>query len=130
MYNRYKFPFDIYGWWNVAKFNEIILCVERNNYFNSTTYLYIHEITTLIQITIYILNEMIIYIFNEIIIFIQRIIYIFNKLLTFQRKNYSTNYFYIQRIIYISTKELFSLKQLNISIQQMNWSILIQPNGH
>ena len=27
-----------YGWLNVAKFNEIILCVQRNNYFDSTNY--------------------------------------------------------------------------------------------
>ena len=30
-----------YGWSNVAKFNEIILYIQRNNDFDSTNYLYI-----------------------------------------------------------------------------------------
>ena len=63
-----------YGSSNVAKFNEIILCVQRNNYFDSTKYLYIQrniyfDSTNYLQIM---------YIFNEIIIFIQPIKYIYS----------------------------------------------------
>ena len=42
---------------------------------------------------------------------------------------YSTNYIFNELFVY-STKELFSFCQLNILIQQMNWSIFIQPNCH
>ena len=115
-----------YGWSNVTKFNEMILCVQWNNYFDSTSYLRIQRSNYFIQRIIYIINEIIIYIFNEIIIFIQRIICIFNEIITF-----------IQWIIYIfnelftySTKELFPFYQLNTFIQRMNWSIFIQPNRH
>ena len=69
---QFKIVGVFYGWSNVAKFNEIILCVQRNNYFDSTNYLYIQRNNYLyIQRIIYIFNETIIYIFNEIIIFIQ-----------------------------------------------------------
>ena len=54
----------LHGWSNVAKLNEIILCVQRNNYFDSTNYLYI-------QRNDYLYIQRIIYIFNGIIIFIQ-----------------------------------------------------------
>ena len=54
----------LHGWSNVAKLNEIILCVQRNNYFDSTNYLYI-------QRNDYLYIQQIIYIFNGIIIFIQ-----------------------------------------------------------
>ena len=121
---------EYHDWSNVANFNEIILCVQRNNYcnstnylyiqqnnyFDSTNYLYIQRNNFFIQQNIYIFNEIIImiqriiYIFNEKIIFIQQIIYIFHKLFTY------------------STKELFSFNQLNVLVQRMNWSTFIQPN--
>ena len=108
-----------YGWSNVAKFNEIILCNQRNNNFDSTNYLYIQQKIILIQ--------QIIYIFNEIIILIQIIIYVFKGLFIYPTKElfsfnelfiyptewifllkelfiYWTNGLYIQRIIYIFNK--------------------------
>ena len=91
-----------YGWSNVAKFYKIILCVQRNNYFDSTNYLYIQRIIYIFSERIT-FTERIIYMFDEIIISIQRIIYILNELFTY------------------STKELVSSNQLNIFVQRMNW---------
>ena len=81
-----------FGWSNVAKFNKVILCVQWNNYFDSTKYLYIQQnIYLYIQWNNYLyvqknyyfdsMNylciQRIIYIFNERIIFIQPIKYIY-----------------------------------------------------
>ena len=66
-YSRFEVK---YGWSNVAKFNEIILSVQRNNYFDSTKYLYIQQNNYLyIQRIIYIFNEIMSYIFNELFIY-------------------------------------------------------------
>ena len=58
-----------YGWSNVAKYNEIVLCVQRNNYFYSTNFLHI----------------------------LRNNYFDSTNYLYIQRKNYfhSTNYFYI-----------------------------------
>ena len=67
-----------YVWSNVAKFKEIILCIQWNNYFDSMNYLYIQWNNYLyIQQNIYLFNERIIYIFNKRIIYIYIYIYIF-----------------------------------------------------
>ena len=68
-----------FGWLNIAKFNKVISCVQWNNYFDSTKYLYIQQ-------NIYIFNEIIIYIFKKIIILIQWIICIFHELFTYSMK--------------------------------------------
>ena len=88
--------------------NEIILCVQRNNYFDSTNYLYIQRNNYL-------------YIQRNNYLYIQR-----NNYLHIQRNNYlyiqpnnnlyiqPNNNLYIQRIIYIFNEII----------------ILIQPNSH
>ena len=67
-----------YVWSNVAKFKEIILCIQWNNYFDSMNYLYIQWNNYLyIQQNIYLFNERIIYIFNKRIIYIYIYIYLY-----------------------------------------------------
>ena len=77
---------------------------------------------------IYIFNEIIIYVFNKTVIYIfnEINIYIFNELFVYSTKEL----FSFNELFAYSTKELFSFCQLNILIQQMNWSIFIQPNSH
>ena len=75
-----------YGWSNVAKFNEIILWVQWNNYFDSTNYLHIQR-NNYFDSTIYLYIQRIIYIFSERIIFIQPIKYIY---LTSELKYFSS----------------------------------------
>ena len=75
----------VYGWPNVAKFNEIILCVQRNNYLNdSTNYLHIQRNNYFDSMN-YLYIQRIIYKVNERIIFIQPVQYIYstNKLKRF-----------------------------------------------
>ena len=61
-----------YGLSNVAKFNEIVSCVQRNNYFDSTKYLYIQRNNYF--------DSTVIYIFSELITLIQRNVCIFNEI--------------------------------------------------
>ena len=74
------------------------LYIQRNNYFDSTNYLHIQQNNYLYiqRNNDYIFNEIIIYVFTKIIIFIQQIIYTVNEIIIL-----------IQRIIYI-IDELFT----------------------
>ena len=53
-----------YGWSNVAKFSEIILCVQRKNYFDSMNYLYVPQ-NSYFDSTNYSYRQRFIYIFTE-----------------------------------------------------------------
>ena len=84
----------LYGWSNVAKFNEIILCVQRNNHFDSINYLYV-ERNNYFDLTSY--------------LYIQRHNYFDStNYLYVQRNNYldSPNYLYIERFIHIFNERI------------------------
>ena len=82
-----------YGWSNVAKFNEIISCVQRNNYFDSTKYLYIQR-NNYFDSTSYLYIQWNNYFDSTKCLYIQRNNYFYlTNYLHVQRKNYfhSTN---------------------------------------
>ena len=124
-----------YGWSNVAKSNETILCVQQKNYFDSTNFSIFNKIIVLIQPIIFIFNEIIIliqriiYTFSKIIIIIQRIIYIFNEIIILIQQIihiFNERIIFIQRIIYIFNERIVFIQQFFLCVQRRWTNIFLR----